>query len=122
MRKHTLPWGFPGGAVVKKLPVHAGDRVQSLGWQDPLEKEMAIHSRILAWKIAWTEEPIVHGAAKSWTYLNIAHTHDSLRKKVKEELVLRAVKRKMLPQRNSEDPQNEKSFDLRTRHASLRAK
>ena len=31
--------------------------VQSLGWEDPLEKEMAIHSSILAWKIPWTEEP-----------------------------------------------------------------
>ena len=31
--------------------------VQSLGWKDPLEKEMATHSRILAWKIPWTEEP-----------------------------------------------------------------
>jgi len=32
-------------------------RVQSLGWEDPLEKEMATHSSILAWKISWTEEP-----------------------------------------------------------------
>ena len=32
-------------------------RVQSLGWEDPLEKEMAPHSSILAWKIPWTEEP-----------------------------------------------------------------
>ena len=67
MRKHTLPWSFPGGAVVKKLPVNAGDRVRSLGWEDPLEKEMAIHSRILAWDMPWTEEPTVHRAAKSWT-------------------------------------------------------
>ena len=32
-------------------------RVQSLGWEDPLEKEMATHSSILAWEIPWTEEP-----------------------------------------------------------------
>ena len=32
-------------------------QVQSLGWEDPLEKEMAIHSSIIAWKIPWTEEP-----------------------------------------------------------------
>ena len=32
-------------------------QVQSLGWEDPLEKEMATHSSILAWKIPWTEEP-----------------------------------------------------------------
>ena len=31
--------------------------VRSLGWEDPLEKEMATHSSILAWKISWTEEP-----------------------------------------------------------------
>ena len=33
-------------------------QVQSLGWEDPLEKEMAAHSSILAWKIPWTEEPV----------------------------------------------------------------
>ena len=41
--------------------------VWSLGWEDPLEKEMAIHSRILAWRISWTQEPggaTVHGIAK----------------------------------------------------------
>ena len=32
-------------------------RVGSLGWEDPLEKEMATHSSILAWRISWTEEP-----------------------------------------------------------------
>ena len=32
-------------------------QVQSLGWEDPLEKEMATHSSILAWRIPWTEEP-----------------------------------------------------------------
>ena len=32
-------------------------RVRSLGWEDPLEKEMATHSSILAWRILWTEEP-----------------------------------------------------------------
>ena len=32
--------------------------VQSMGWEDPLEKEMANHSSILAWKISWTEEPV----------------------------------------------------------------
>ena len=32
-------------------------QVRSLGWEDPLEKEMATHSSILAWKIPWTEEP-----------------------------------------------------------------
>ena len=43
--------------MVKRLPAVQETRVQSLGWEDPLEKEMATHSSILAWKIPWTEEP-----------------------------------------------------------------
>ena len=43
--------------MVKNLPAMWETRVQSLGWEDPLEKEMATHSNILAWKIPWTEEP-----------------------------------------------------------------
>ena len=43
--------------TVKRLPAMPETRVQSLGWEDPLEKEMATHSRTLAWKIPWTEEP-----------------------------------------------------------------
>ena len=43
--------------MVKHLPAMLETRVQSLGWEDPLEKEMAAHSSILAWKIPWTEEP-----------------------------------------------------------------
>ena len=45
-----------------------GDQVQSLGQEDPLEREMATHSSILAWRIPWTEEPgglhTVHGIAE----------------------------------------------------------
>ena len=43
--------------MVKHLPTMLETRVQSLGWEDLLEKEMATHSSILAWKIPWTEEP-----------------------------------------------------------------
>ena len=43
--------------TVKKLPAMQETGVQSLGQEDPLEKEMAIHSSILAWRIPWTEEP-----------------------------------------------------------------
>ena len=43
--------------VVKNLLEMQETWVQSLGWKDPLEKEMATHSSILAWKIPWTEEP-----------------------------------------------------------------
>ena len=42
---------------VKCLPTMRETRVQSLSWEDPLEKEMATHSSILAWKIPWIEEP-----------------------------------------------------------------
>ena len=43
--------------MVKHLPAMWETQVQSLSWEDPLEKEMATHSSILAWKISWTEEP-----------------------------------------------------------------
>ena len=52
--------GFPGNAVVKNPPVSAGDTRDAgsiPGWEDPLEKEMATHFSILAWKIPWTSEP-----------------------------------------------------------------
>ena len=47
--------GFPGGSVVKKPPANA-DEI-GLGREDALEKGMAAHPRILAWRIPWTEEP-----------------------------------------------------------------
>ena len=43
--------------MVKYLPAMQETQVQSLGWEDPLEKGMATHSSILAWRIPWTEEP-----------------------------------------------------------------
>ena len=43
--------------MVKHLPAMQETWVQSLGWEDPLEKEMAAHSSILAWRIPWTEDP-----------------------------------------------------------------
>ena len=47
---------FPCGSAVKSLPAMQEMQVLSLGWEDPLEKETATHSNILAWKIPWTEE------------------------------------------------------------------
>ena len=61
------------GQMLKSLPAMQERRVQSLRQEDPLEKGMAIHSSILAWRILWTEEPSglqVHGVAKSWTQLS----------------------------------------------------
>ena len=58
--------GFPGGSDSKESACNAGDRgsiprfnpwVQSLGQEDPLEKHVATHPGILAWRIPWTEEP-----------------------------------------------------------------
>ena len=43
--------------TVKRLPTTWETQVRSLGWEDPLQKEMATHSSILAWRIPWTEEP-----------------------------------------------------------------
>ena len=48
---------FLGGAVVKNLPAMQKTWIGSLGWEDPLEEEMATHSSSLAWRISWTEEP-----------------------------------------------------------------
>ena len=49
--------GFLVAQTGKNLPAMQDIWVGSLGWEDPLEKQMATHSRILAWRIPWTEEP-----------------------------------------------------------------
>ena len=51
-------WASLGAQMVKNLPAVRETQVQSLGRKDPLEKAMATHSSILAWKIPWTEEPV----------------------------------------------------------------
>ena len=50
-------WGSLVAQIVKNLSAMRETWVQSLGWKDPLEKEMATHPSILAWRITWTEEP-----------------------------------------------------------------
>ena len=69
MAKHNTAhlWSSLVAQTVKNLPVMWKTWVQSLGQEDPLEKAMATHSRILAWKIPWTEKPggaTVHGMAR----------------------------------------------------------
>ena len=49
-------WGFPGGSVVKNLPAKQESEFHPRVGEDPLKKEMATHSGILAWEIPWTEE------------------------------------------------------------------
>ena len=63
--------GFP---AVKESACNAGDQVQSLGWEDPLEEEMTTHSGILAWKFDRAWRGIVHGVSKSQTRLNTPHS------------------------------------------------
>ena len=50
-------WASLVAQLVKTLPAMQETQVRSLGWEDPLEKEMASHSNILAWRIPWTDEP-----------------------------------------------------------------
>ena len=53
----SVPWAFLVAETVKNLPVIQETWIGSLGHADTLEKEMAIHSGILAWRIPWLEEP-----------------------------------------------------------------
>ena len=50
-------WASLVAQMVKRLSAVQETQVRSLGWEDPLEKEMATHSSIFAWKFSWTEEP-----------------------------------------------------------------
>ena len=54
---YHLSWASLIAQSVENLPAMQETRVQFLGWEDPLEKEMANHFSILAWRISWTEEP-----------------------------------------------------------------
>ena len=54
---HTVKLTSLVAQTVKRLSTMPETRVRSLGWEDPLEKEMAPHSSTIAWKIPWTEEP-----------------------------------------------------------------
>ena len=50
--------GFPGGSVIKNLPAKEKMWIPSLGRKDPLKKEMATHSSVLAWEVLWTGESV----------------------------------------------------------------
>ena len=63
-------WASLLAQMVKHLSRMRETRVRSLGWEDPLEKEMAIHSSTIAWKIPWTEEP---GRLQSMGSLRAGH-------------------------------------------------
>ena len=77
---YTVHWAPQVVLVVKTPPVDAGDvrdRVQPVGGEDPLEEGLAAHSRILAWRIPWTEEPsrLQFMGSQSWTPLKWLSTH-----------------------------------------------
>ena len=57
MSLDLVVWASLVAQRLKRLPPMRETQVRSLGWEDPLEKEMAIHSSILAWGIPWTEKP-----------------------------------------------------------------
>ena len=59
---HITIWATLVAQLLKNLPALQESWVQSLGWEDPPEKELATHSSILAWRIPWTEE---HGGLQS---------------------------------------------------------
>ena len=63
--------------VVNNLPAMRKTQIQSLGQEDPLEKGMATHSSIFAWRIPWTEEPggLQSMGFQSWTRLSDFHFH-----------------------------------------------
>ena len=62
---------------LKNPPAMLETWVQSLCWEDPLEKGKAIHSGIMAWRIPWTEESAVDGVIKSRTQLSDFHFQSS---------------------------------------------
>ena len=73
MNLKYLNLGFPGGLDSKAseyLPALQATQVQSLGQEDPLEKEMATHSSTLAWKIPWMEKP---GGLQSMGLKRVGH-------------------------------------------------
>ena len=70
VRRYSKLKDFPGGSVVDNLPPKQETWVQSLGREYPLEKEMAIQSSTIAWKIPWTEKP---GRLQSLRSLGVGH-------------------------------------------------
>ena len=56
---------------INNLPAMQETQVRSLGWEDPLEEELATHSSILTWRIQWTEEPI---GLRSWGHKELDRT------------------------------------------------
>ena len=85
--------GFPGGSVVKNPPAKQETQVRSLGQEDSLEKEMATHSSLLAWKMPWTEEP---GRSQS---MGIAKTRLAIQQQqIKDREIIKLLNLCLIPQ------------------------
>ena len=69
--------GFPGDSNGKESAWDAGEAGLILGWEDPMEEDMATPSSILAWRIPWTEEPggLQSMGQKEWDTTEATHTH-----------------------------------------------
>ena len=73
-----MVWASLVTQTVKNLPAVQETRVPSLGWEDPLQKGMATHSSILAWRMSWTKEPgrlQTMGSQRVRHDLATTHTH-----------------------------------------------
>ena len=84
---YCLSQGFPGCSDSKESACNAGDQIWFLGQEDPLEKRMATHSSIFAWRIPWTEEPGRTQSIGSWgreSYMTEWLTHAKVRKNMIE--------------------------------------
>ena len=68
---HSAFRGSPGGSDNKESTCNTGTQVRSLGWEDPLEKEMATQSSIFAWEIPWTVKP---GGLSPWGHTELDTT------------------------------------------------
>ena len=65
--------------MVKNPPAMKETRIRSLGWEDPLEEEMATHSSILAWRIPWTEEPVQYMGSQRVGYDCVTNPRPNLK-------------------------------------------
>ena len=74
---HFIKWASLVAQLVKNLPAMQETQVQFLVWEYPLEKEIATHSTVLAWRIPWTDEPVrlQSMGSQEWRQLRLNHYH-----------------------------------------------
>ena len=94
MTNHSTSWASLVVQMAKESPAVWETWIWSLGWEDPLEKGMAAHSSILAWRIPWTEEPgrLQSTGSQSWTQLSNFHFPRGIKIKSRSCNIFTAVK------------------------------